>query len=65
MAQEKTFRDVQVTTSEIAVRTIGGQDLWQALKEGFDDFNAKPTFGVFLCVIYPLFALLVTLFLAG
>ncbi len=65
LAQEKTFRDVQVTSSEIAVRKIGVQDLWQALKEGFDDFNAKPTFGVFLCVIYPLFALLVTLFLAG
>ncbi len=41
------------------------KDLWQALKEGFDDFKAKPIHVVFLCVIYPLFALLLTLFLIG
>ncbi len=65
MAQEKSFRDVQVTSSEIVIRKIGVKDLWQALKEGFDDFKAKPTHVVFLCVIYPLFALLLTLFLIG
>ncbi len=65
MAQEKTFRDVQVTSSEIGIRKIGVKDLWQALKEGFDDFNAKPSHMVFLCVFYPLFALLLTLFLVG
>ena len=65
MAQENSFRDVQVTSSEIGIRKIGVKDLWQALKEGFDDFNAKPTHVVFLCVIYPLFALLLTLFLIG
>ena len=65
MAQEKTFRDVQVTSSEIGIRKIGVKDLWQALKEGFDDFNAKPSHVVFLCVIYPLFALLLTLLLIG
>ncbi len=65
MAQENTFRDVQVTSSEIGIRKIGVKDIWQALKEGFDDFNAKPSFGVFLCVFYPLFALLLTLFLIG
>ncbi len=65
MAQEKSFRDVQVTSSEIRIRKIGVKDLWQALKEGFDDFNAKPSHVVFLCVIYPLFALLLTLFLIG
>jgi uncharacterized membrane protein len=65
MAREYTFRDVQVTSSEIGIRTIGVNDLWRSLKEGFDDFNAKPSFGVFLCVFYPLFALLLTLFLQG
>ncbi len=65
MAQEKSFRDVQVTSSEIVIRKIGVNDLWQALKEGFDDFQAKPTHVVFLCVIYPLFALLLTVFLIG
>jgi len=34
MAQEKTFRDVQGTSSEIVIRKIGVKDLWQALKEG-------------------------------
>ena len=65
MAQEKSFRDVQVTSSEIGIRKIGVKDLWQALKEGFDDFNAKPSHVVFLFVIYPLLALLLTLFLIG
>jgi uncharacterized membrane protein len=65
MAQEKSFRDVQVRSSEIGVRTIGLNDLWQSLKEGYDDFNATPTLGVFLTVLYFLFALLLTLFLVG
>lgn len=63
MAQEKTFRDIEVTPSEILIRKIGVSDLWLALKEGYDDFNAKPTHVVFLCIIYPLFAVLLTLFL--
>ena len=65
MAQEKSFRDVQVRLSEIEIREIGVKDLWQALREGFDDFNARPTIIAFLIVIYPLFALLLTLFLVG
>ncbi|MGH6631196.1 MAG: hypothetical protein ACREB3_15830, partial [Burkholderiales bacterium] len=65
MAQEKSFRDVQVRLSEIEIREIGVKDLWQALKEGFDDFNAKPSIIAFLIVIYPLFALLLTLFMVG
>lgn len=65
IAQEKTFRDVQVRLSEIGIRKIGVKDLWQALKEGFDDFNANPSIIAFLIVIYPLFALLLTLFLVG
>jgi uncharacterized membrane protein len=65
MAQERSFRDVQVRSSEIRIRKIGMNDLWQALKEGLDDFNAKPSFVAFLIVIYPLFALLLTLFLVN
>ena len=65
MVREKIFRDLQVTTSEIGIRKIGVNDLWQALKEGFDDFKAKPSHVMFLCLIYPLFALLLTLFLIG
>ena len=65
MAQENTLRDVQVTSSEIGIRKIGVNDLWQALKEGFDDFKAKPSHVAFLCFTYPRFALLLTLFLIG
>lgn len=65
MAQEVLFRDVQVISSEIGIRKIGVNDLWQALKEGFDDFKAKPSHIPFLIVIYPLSALLLTLFLVG
>jgi len=65
VAQEKTFRDLQVTSSEIVIRKIGVKDLRQALKEGFDDFQAKPSHVPFIIVIYPLFALLLTLFLLG
>ena len=35
------------------------------MKEGFDDFQAKPSHVPFLIVTYPLFALLLTLFLVG
>jgi uncharacterized membrane protein len=66
MAQEKSFRDIQVRSSEIEVRTIALNDLWQSLKEGYDDFNAMPTLGMFLAVLlYLVFALLLTLFLVG
>jgi len=63
MAYETSFRDIQVRSTEIGVRTIGLNDLWRALKEGYDDFNAMPTLGVFLAVLYPLFALILTLLL--
>jgi uncharacterized membrane protein len=66
MAEEKSFREIQVRSSEIGIRTIGLNDLWQSLKEGYDDFNARPGSGVvFLSVLYSLFALLLTLFLVG
>lgn len=63
MAHETTFRDIQVTSNDIVVRRIQTRDLWLALREGYEDFNARPTYGLFLIVIYPLFALLWTLFL--
>ncbi len=65
MAQEGSFRDIQVTSSDMRIRKIDARDLWQSLKEGYDDFNAKPSFGLFLVVIYPLSALLLTLFVLG
>lgn len=60
-----SFRDIQVTTSEIEIRKIGLDDLRQALRQGYDDFTAKPSFVAFLFLVYPLFALLLTLFAVG
>jgi uncharacterized membrane protein len=65
MVQELSFSEIQVSSSEIKIRKIGVRDLWQALKEGFDDFNAKPSHFPFLVVIYPLFVLFFTLILLG
>ena len=62
---ETLFDDIKVTSSEIGIRKIGVDDLWRSLKQGYEDFNAKPSFGIFLCVVYPLFALLLTLFVVG
>jgi uncharacterized membrane protein len=59
---ETLFQDIKVTSSEIGIRKIGVRELWTSLQEGYEDFNAKPSFGIFLVVIYPLFALLLTLF---
>ena len=58
MAQEVSFRDIQISSDEIEIRKIGLRDLWESLKEGYDDFNAKPSYGLFLILIYPVFALL-------
>jgi len=65
MTQEKDLRDITISSSEIGIRRIDIKDLWQALKEGLDDFNAKPSLYFFLCIFYPLFALFLTLFLIG
>lgn len=63
MTQESTFQDIQVSSRDITVRKISLQDLWQSLREGYEDFNARPSFGAFFAIIYPLFALLLTLLL--
>ena len=65
MAHEASFRDIQIRSGQIGIRTIGLNDLRQALKEGYDDFNAMPTMVVFLAVLFPLFVLLLTLLLVG
>ena len=53
---ETLFRDIEVRSSEIGIRKIGVSEIWSSLREGYEDFNAKPSFGFFLVVIYPLVA---------
>jgi uncharacterized membrane protein len=63
MAYLKTYDETLISGDELAVRRISTADLKAALKAGYDDFNARPTFGTFLFLVYPLFALLLVLFL--
>jgi uncharacterized membrane protein len=65
MAGETSFQDIQLAAGEISVRKIRVSDLLHSLEKGIGDFNAKPSFGVFLALIYPLLALLLTLVLTG
>ena len=44
--------------AQITVRRIGFADIKDALIKGADDFYAMPTHALFLCVIYPVVALL-------
>jgi len=62
---ETLFQDIKVSSDEIGIRRIGVSELWKSLQEGYEDFNAKPSFGIFLLVIYPLFALLLSFFVAA
>lgn len=65
MAYPDTLNGVDFDTRPIRIRRIGVRDLWLALREGYDDFCARPSFGAFVILIYPLFALLLTLMLRG
>jgi uncharacterized membrane protein len=65
MAQEFSFHDIQIPSEAIHVRKINVSDLWQSLREGYEDFAARPSHFAFLFIIYPLFALILTLFLTG
>ena len=47
------------------VRRITTADLWDAFKLGLDDFWAKPSHYVFLCVIYPVVGLILTRWTSG
>jgi uncharacterized membrane protein len=47
------------------VRHISTSDLWDALKLGAEDFWAKPSHYVFLCLIYPIVGLILTQWTSG
>lgn len=52
VAEEATYAPIP------AVRRIEVADLWEVLAKGFDDFGAKRTDIMFLCVIYPVVGLI-------
>ena len=47
------------------VRRITTADLWDSLKLGADDFWAKPSHYVFLCLVYPIVGLILTQWTSG
>lgn len=66
MAHERTYHGADVPSADAEIHRLTTSDLWQSLKEGYKDFNARPSSGVFfLILIYPLFALILTLSLQG
>lgn len=53
MATFHVYADAKGTVSHVTVRQIGVADVFEALRRGFDDFWAKPSHYVFMCLIYP------------
>ena len=40
------------------LRSMNLSDLYQALREGWEDFKAVPSHAIFLCMIYPVLGLM-------
>lgn len=59
---EVAFEDICLKASEVRVRKISLNDLWQSLREGYQDYGAKPSSIPLLILFYSLFALVFTLF---
>jgi uncharacterized membrane protein len=56
MAHSHVITGAAETPVPLAIRKIGFADLKEALRRGLDDFLAMPTHAVFLCLIYPVVA---------
>lgn len=64
--REPSFEDLRLTASDITIRKIRLDDLWQSLREGYDDFGANPGSAIPLVVVfYALVALLFSWFSSG
>lgn len=62
---EPAFEDIALSSKDISIRKLILDDLWQALREGYDDYGAKPSSIPLIILFYALFALLFTLFAFG
>ncbi|RUU20309.1 DUF2189 domain-containing protein [Mesorhizobium sp. M7A.T.Ca.TU.009.01.3.2] len=65
MAGFHVMADARGTHVQPTVRRITTSDLWDALRLGFEDFWAKPSHYVFLCLIYPIVGLILTQWTSG
>lgn len=64
-SDQPSFEDIRLSADEIKIRKITVADLFSSLRQGIDDYNAKPYSFVLLIAFYVLFALLFTLFAFG
>lgn len=65
MAGFHVMADAQGLHVQPTVRHITTSDLWDALRLGAEDFWAKPSHYVFLCLIYPVVGLILTRWTSG
>ncbi|MGX5804689.1 DUF2189 domain-containing protein [Bradyrhizobium sp. Arg314] len=65
MAGFHVMTDAHGMHAQPTVRRISTSDLWDALKLGAEDFWAKPSHYVFLCLIYPIVGLILTRWTSG
>lgn len=65
MAGFHVMADARGMHVQQTVRRITTSDLWDALRLGFEDFWAKPSHYVFLCLIYPIVGLILTQWTSG
>lgn len=60
------FRDICLSADDIQIRKIGLNDLWQSLREGWEDYGEKPISSfTLLALYYPFFVLVFTLSILG
>jgi uncharacterized membrane protein len=65
MANFHVMADARGMHVQPVVRRIGTADIIDALRLGFDDFWAKPSHYVFLCLIYPIVGVILTQWSSG
>lgn len=65
MANEETIATTDASLARLNVRTIGPDDLMDALAKGLDDFIEKPSHILLLVVIYPVIGLFAARIAAG
>ena len=65
ITEQNAFAEHRLTADQIKVRKITVHDLWQSLKEGYEDFCAKPSHIPFVILMYALFAALWSLVTIG
>jgi uncharacterized membrane protein len=65
MAEFHVFAAGNAMADQPVVRRIGVQDIWDALREGFHDFMARPSHYAFVVIIYPIIGFALVKWAAG